>query len=430
MAETLGRLRTALGDRGDYDAAAQCSRCGYCEQACPTYVATGREAQSPRGRAQIVRLMLEGKLDDPAAAEEALSTCLLCGACQTVCYAKVPVPDLALEGRRMLRGKPHWLVRRASRLLIEDPRRLAAFLKIGYFFKRLGLSWLSAPLLRLAGLPVLASMDEHVREAPRRLLDDELPALRAAGEGDAWLYFAPCGPRSLFPRVGAATWRALTALRGPGRFLDNACCGLLAHNYGELEDARTLARRNIERAEAAGEAEAVGDCSSCVAFLKTYPQMFLGDADAAWRERAERFAARVKDVVEVYGSCAAGLPAAASAGTVSYHDSCRALNGQGLRDEPRRAARAAAGGTFVEMPDADVCCGGAGAFAFTHEELSDEILRRKAGGAVSIGARTVLTSSTSCLIQLARGFRKYYPDATVLHLSEYVARALDGRRGA
>ena len=105
VAEPLGRLLTDLGERTSYDAASQCSRCGYCEQACPTYVATGREAQSPRGRNQIVRLMLEGKLDDPAAAEEALSTCLLCGACVTACYAKVAVPDLVLEGRRALRGE-------------------------------------------------------------------------------------------------------------------------------------------------------------------------------------------------------------------------------------------------------------------------------------------------------------------------------------
>src|SRR5437762_4790694 len=102
MAKGLGRLITDLGERSTYDAASQCSRCGYCEQACPTYVATGRESQSARGRNQLVRLMLEGKLKDPAAAEEALSTCLLCGACASACYAHVPTADIVLEGRRML----------------------------------------------------------------------------------------------------------------------------------------------------------------------------------------------------------------------------------------------------------------------------------------------------------------------------------------
>ncbi|HEX4048412.1 MAG TPA: (Fe-S)-binding protein, partial [Elusimicrobiota bacterium] len=202
MAEPLGRLLTDLGERSTEDAAAQCSRCGYCEQACPTYVATGREAQSPRGRNQIVRQMLEGKLDDPAAAEEALATCLLCGACTTACYAKVAVPDIVLEGRRALRGRTHWLIRAVSRLMIESPRSLGALLKIGYLLKRAGISALARPFLRAARYPVLAAMDEHVQEAPLTFLDGELSALRRAGEGANWDYFAPCGPRYLFPRVG------------------------------------------------------------------------------------------------------------------------------------------------------------------------------------------------------------------------------------
>lgn len=430
MAEPLGRLLTDLGERTAYDAASQCSRCGYCEQACPTYVATGREAQSPRGRNQIVRLMLEGKLDDPKAAEEALSSCLLCGACTTACYAKVAVPDIVLEGRRALRGETHWLVRRVSGLLVERPRVLASLLKLGYLAKRLGISRLGRPLLRLVGLPVLAAMDEHVQEAPSRLLDEELADLRQAGEGDAWNYFAPCGPRYLFPRVGKATWTNLTTLKGPGRFLENACCGLLANNYGDLEDARRLARKNIELAEKNGDAPIVGDCSSCVAFLKSYPQLFLMPSDAEWRPRAERFAARVKDAVELYGDAAPALPPAADHGTVTYHDSCRALNGQGLKDEPRKAVKAAAGASYCEMGGAEVCCGGAGAFAFVHEELSDEVLKRKVGNAAAVQAGVVVTSSTSCLIQLARGLRKYYPDARVLHLSEFVAQALADRHGA
>jgi len=428
VAEPLGRLLTDLGERTSYDAASQCSRCGYCEQACPTYVATGREAQSPRGRNQIVRLMLEGKLDDPAAAEEALSTCLLCGACVTACYAKVAVPDLVLEGRRALRGETHWLVRRLSRLMVESPRTLAFLLKLGYLMKRSGLARLGRPILRAVGLPVLAAMDEHVQEAPLRLLDEELASLRRAGEGENWSYFAPCGPRYLYPRVGKATWNNLTELKGKGKFLNNACCGLLANNYGDLEDARLLAKKNIELAEKDGDAPIVGDCSSCVAFLKSYPQLFLMPLDAEWRPRAERFAARVKDAIELYGDAPVVVPLAPS-GTVTYHDSCRALNGQGLKDQPRRAAKAAAGESYCEMSGAGECCGGAGAFAFVHGELSDEVLRRKVGNAAAVQARTVVTSSTSCLIQLARGFRKYYPDARVLHLSEYVAQALADRHG-
>ncbi len=429
MAEILGRLLTDLGERSDYDAASQCSRCGYCEQSCPTYVATGRESFSPRGRVQILRLMIEEKLDDPASAEEALAGCLLCGACTTACYAHVAVPDLVLEARRRLKGRPHWLLRLVVRMLIAYPKTLRGLLKIGFLLNRLGVSRLSRPLLRAMGLSVLAEMDEHVAQAPWQFFDDKLKKLRVRGEGDAWRYFAACGPRYLFPEVGAATWRALTHFRGAGRFMGNSCCGLVANNYGEIEPARELAMINIAKAEATGDAAIIGDCSSCVAFLKSYPQLFLMPSQSQWRARAEAFSSRVRDVAEVYAESTETMPLSEESDRVTYHDSCRALNGLNIKEQPRQAVKASCPEGFQEMPGASVCCGGAGAFAFVQGELSEQILREKIGNVASVQAGVVVTSSTSCLIQLARGLKMYYPDAQVVHISEFIDSAVRRRHG-
>lgn len=423
MAEALGRLLTDLGERSTYDAVSQCSRCGYCEQSCPTYLATGEESKSPRGRNQILRQLIEGKLKDKASAMEALSSCLLCGACQTACYAKVPVPDLALEGRRLLRGPTHWLVRLVVRWQMERPGLLRVLLKLGFLTKRLGLSKLARPFLRAAGYPVLAAMDEHVDDVPTEFADEAL-ARRPQAAAPTWLYFAPCGPRYLHPDVAKATWDALTALLGPGRLLKAGCCGLLAHNYGELEDARRQARSLIEAAEAAGEAPVIGDCSSCVAHLKAYPQLFLRPEDRPWRGRAEAFAARARDVLEIYRDRVQELPLGPDGGVVTWHDSCRALNGSGIKEGARPALKAMCPDGFRELPGAGECCGGAGAYAFVHGELSDEVLRRKIGGVAAAQAGLVLASSTSCLIQLARGLKTYYPEAKALHVSRYVASSL------
>lgn len=424
MAEALGRLLTDLGERSTYDAVSQCSRCGYCEQSCPTYLATGDESKSPRGRNQILRQLIEGRLTDKASALEALSTCLLCGACQTACYAKVPVPDLALEGRRLLRGDTHPLVRLVTRLQMERPGLLRLLLKAGYVIKRLGLSRLGRPFLRLIGLPVLAAMDEHVDDAPLAFADERL-ARRPQAAAPAWLYFAPCGPRYLHPDVGVATWDALSALLGPGKLLKAGCCGLLAHNYGDLSDARAQAQALITAAEDAGPAPVVGDCSSCVAHLKSYPQLFLKPEDAHWRERAVKFAARVRDALEVYQAKAASLPLGPETGVVTWHDSCRALNGSGLKEGGRPALKSLCPDGFRELPGAGECCGGAGAYAFVHDGLSDDVLKRKIGGVAAVQAELVLASSTSCLIQLARGLKRYYPEAKALHLSQYVAAAVE-----
>ncbi|MDE2313771.1 MAG: (Fe-S)-binding protein [Elusimicrobia bacterium] len=418
MAETAGKLQTDLGERSTYDAASQCSRCGYCEQSCPTYVATAREPLSPRGRNQIVRLMLEGRVPDKESVKEALSTCLLCGACSTACYARVPTADIVLEGRRMLESEAPLIARILGRLAIRRPRLLAVLLKIGYAFKRAGISRLGRPFLRAAGLGALAEADASMDEAPREFLSDAL-GRRPAPENPAWFYFAACGPNYVLPRVGLATWAVLENRLGPGRFLNNACCGLLSYNYGTMADARDAAIRAIGRWEALGNKDApvVADCSSCADFLKRYPRLFLDDA--AWKARAEAFSARVRDVIELVGTEAA--PARDEAPLV-YHESCRARHGQGLA-APQELLRRACGESYKALPESDVCCGGAGAFSFLHPELSDEVLRRKISNVARSGAQVVLASSTSCLLQLARGLRKYYPQARAFHLTEFLAQS-------
>ena len=420
MNERLERLLTDLGERSSYDAASQCCRCGYCEQACPTYVITGDETRSARGRNQLVRLLIEGRLGAPSGAQDALHTCLLCGACTAACYARVATADIVLEGRRRLSDKSPWLARLLTWLLAEHRGLFTLLLRAANLGRRLGVAALARPFLRLAGLPGLALADEHVAEAPLVFLRDRLRR-RPVAMNPRWLYFAPCGPDFLYPRVGQATVRVLEALCGEGNFLDNDCCGLLAYNYGDVADARVSARRNIARFEAAGgRGPVVGDCSSCVAFLKSYPQLFLAEPD--WKARAERFAAAVADVPEILAG--APLPALAGLPAVTYHDSCRACHGQGLKAQAHDAMRKISGAAYRELPESDVCCGGAGAYAFRNPGLSDDLLRRKIGRIAATGARLVATSGTSCLIQLAQGLKKYYPECEVLHLSELAARAV------
>ncbi len=421
----LRRLQTGLGEKSTYDAVSQCSRCGYCEQACPTYVATGDEGLSPRGRNQALRLLLEGKLADPQSAARHLDTCLLCGACSTACYAHVRVPDLVLEGRRLLRGgRAPAAARFLSWLLMERPRLLEVLLRVSYAFKRLGVSRLVSRLglLDLIGLPGLAVADEHLDEVPSELLAPQLrerPEL-AETRGARYLYFAPCGPNFVLPRVGKATVAVLES-KGKTAFLNNGCCGLLAYNYGDVDDAKEMARRTIVRAEAADPAgEIVADCSSCAAHLKGYPQLFLEAPE--WKARAEAFSHRVKDVAELLGPGTEKKPVKAT-----YHDSCRAKHGQGISAEPREAVKGACS-EFVELNEADSCCGGAGAFAFLQPELSDEVLRRKISNIAATGATVVATSSTSCLLQLAHGLAKYYPTCRVAHVSEIACAGLANRQ--
>ncbi len=430
MGEILGRQTTALGEQISYDAASQCSRCGYCLQACPTYVATGRESFSGRGRNQIVRMLMEGRISRPREAEDALSTCLLCGACTLACYARIPTADLVLEGRRAIQGHPSFPAVFLTRLLAHRPRIFRRLLKWAYALKRTGLPRLLGPLLDFAGLQALAEAERAAPRPPRFFLREKLEAAPPMAR-PPWFYFAACGPDYLYPEVGLSTFALLERGLGRGRFLQNGCCGLFSYNYGRLEDARALAERHIESLEKAGNgahpsgepAPLAADCSSCAAFLKSYPRLF--PPNSPWRGRAERFSSRVRDIVELLPDLelpTAQTPAPAKA---TYHESCRARNGEGLAP-PSPFLKRISGDAFQELPESEVCCGGAGLFAFRHPELSDQILRRKIGKIAESGAKIVLTSSTSCLLQLARGLAKYYPQARAVHISVYASERIHG----
>ncbi len=431
----LPSLLTHLGERSLYDAVSQCSRCGYCETVCPTYMLTGREPISARGRNQLTRMIMEGKAGGAGSAAESLDTCLLCGACSAACFARVPTADIVLEGRRAARGPaPRLLPVLLSRLMLDRPGLFGFLLKLGALARLTGLPRLAGKLgfFRLLGLGPLEKAEREAPAMPLTFLSEKLAAdpELAADSGDdtrAWAYFAPCGPNYLFTGVGEATVALLKRFLGRGVFFHNSCCGLLAYNYGDIRHARDFARRNIEKYEALrarlGGVKIVGDCSSCTAFMKTYEQLFT--AEPEWRPRAAAFAAAVRDAIEAVPPSAmthASKAALAEAGRTTYHDSCRACHGQGIRKEPREALKILAGKNFTELPESDWCCGGAGAYSFTQPEMSDRILRRKTANIASVRADTVAVGGTSCLLQINAGLKRDYPSARAVHYTQLVEK--------
>jgi len=425
----LKHLLTDLGERTLYDAAVQCNRCGYCETACPTYMLTGRETISARGRNQFLRLLIEGKIRDTASSEEAFSTCLLCGACSSVCYAKVPTPDLVLEGRRSRNGYGQGFAARLGvNLLLNNRGLFELLLKAGFLLKRMGLASLAGKLglYSFIGMPALGSAQDSLTRAPLRFLREILhkdAALKPEGKKEiSWAYFAPCGPNYVYPETGLATVALLKRFLGEGVFTDNFCCGLIAYNYGRITEAREFAKKNILRFEelkgVLGDFTIVGDCSSCAAFMKSYEQLFTGDED--WRPRARAFADAVKDILEALPADKIKGRSPAEGEIVTYHDSCRAAHGQGLRSQPRAALKKLAAGSFVELPESDWCCGGAGAYAFTQPALSEKVSDRKIRNIASTRAGTVIVGATSCLLQINAGLREKYPSAKAVHYSVFM----------
>ena len=211
--QALGNLLRTWGEK-TLRRRAQCNLLRLLRDLCPTYMLTGRETISARGRNQFVRMLVEGKAKHPAEAAEALNTCLLCGACTSACYAKVPTPDIVLEGRRSLTGYGEGFFARAAIAgLLNAPGLFGFWLKLAYLAKKTGLPRLAAKmgLYDFIGMPGLAEAEGSIENTPLRFASEILrrdPELRPEGKKRAnWAYFAACGPNYVFTETAQATVR-------------------------------------------------------------------------------------------------------------------------------------------------------------------------------------------------------------------------------
>ena len=407
----------------------RCVHCGFCLPTCPTYAVLGVEMDSPRGRIRLMETVWQGRVDvtsDPF--EQHMYGCLDCRACETACPSGVEFGKL-MEGARSQieaarrRSLAERLVRRvAFGMVLPRPSVLGPFAHFSVLSKRLG----AGRVLRAIGSHIglarrLAALLDLV---PDRASSRALPAVYAARgtQRGRVALFTGCVMRAAFAETNAATARVLSR-NGFEVVVPETqnCCGALHAHAGERNDARVLARSNIDSLEKLEVDAFIVNAAGCGAALKEYG--WLLKDDAAWSERAERFAARVKDASEFLGD--AGL--VASPGPmrvrVAYDDPCHLLHGQRIREQPRTLLAAIPELQVMPLTEADWCCGSAGTYNVTQPELSAKLLARKVGHITSSGAQLVVTANPGCQMQIAAGLRAARAPVTVVHLMDLLDRA-------
>ncbi|MEK6726802.1 MAG: (Fe-S)-binding protein [Deltaproteobacteria bacterium] len=416
----------------------KCSKCGFCQAFCPVYAVTGREPEVARGRNAQLLAVLKGELSI-SEIEPALSTCLLCRACVPSCFTGVKTDELVRAGREsFVESKRGGVVQKmVFNSILPYPARVAALLKIVLFFKRIGFASLAN---RLGILPErLRIADSLMDDVSKRFMrfrpsphPSTHPGINTRGAKVAW--FKSCGFNYLLPETGEATIRLIEGLGYEVVIPDNNCCGLPPYAHGYADAAKKLARKNIEALE---KFEMIlTECGSCSSFLKEYAELLSDDPEYA--ERAKIVSERVVDsndfIFNVLTGTAPNLRPfdelmARNSGTVpslkvTYHDPCHLSRYQGITREPREILRSVPGLEFIELPEADWCCGGAGTYSVTNNEISMKILERKMNNIKKTGADVVATSCPACMIQLSYGIRREGLNIRVMHVNQLLALSL------
>ena len=194
------------------------------------------------------------------------------------------------------------------------------------------------------------------------------------------------------------------------------CCGALHVHAGLREEARKLARRNIDAIVDGNYDAVITNAGGCGSTLKEYGELM--EHDPAYAEKARRFSALVKDVTEFLASIELNPNLMAAPLVVTYQDSCHLAHGQKIRSAPRKLLASVPGLELREMPLSDLCCGSAGIYNVVHTGMAMALLEKKMASVNGTGAEVIVTANPGCMLQLAAGVRKYGRGQRVAHVVE------------
>ncbi len=400
----------------------QCVHCGLCLSSCPTYVTTGLESESPRGRV----FLLERIYEDPSLlnrhAAKALDDCLDCRACEAACPAHVPTGHL-IEAWRAQTAK--------SEFPELQPESFGIFRKVSrplqwFFGSPRGLKWFQR-LVRLSKKTTMGSWVTRIKWMPARVegmalgLPNTIPKRLSR-------FYRPKGgsefPQQVMLFVGcvmdtvyADTNRHTVDLLSLGQVQtvipkNQRCCGALHIHGGQPEVARQWARENIDAFESSGASRIIVTAAGCSAMLKEYRDLF--DLDDPFRERAERFQNAVIDVTALLPDLPLpDIEKPKQQVMVSVHDPCHLAHAQGIKPEIRQILDKT-GYSICEMADSDRCCGAAGIYNLTHPEMAQELLARKVS-TVPQQAQWVAAANPGCLLHIQSGLKEQSRTPRAIH---------------
>ena len=410
----------------------QCVHCGFCLPACPTYMLWREEMDSPRGRIYLMQMAADGKCESmDRSFVEHFDRCLGCMSCMTACPSGVQYDKLIEATRAQIERhhrRPFWdrLHREMIFAVFPHPHRLRILAVPLRLYQRLGIRSLveNSGLLkrfpaRLKAMHDLLPELDSEKPCPEHVMPSVTPRRRVG-------VVLGCVQRVFFNRVNAATIRVLAA-EGCEVFAPQSqgCCGALSTHVGREEESREAARRMIDTFEQLNVDDIAINAAGCGSNLKSYGHLLRDDPRYA--ERAQRFAAKCKDVSEILASLAPIAKRHPLKARIAYQDSCHLLHAQGVRTQPRSLLRGIPALEVVDLPESHVCCGSAGVYNLLEPDTARQLGERKAAQVIRTKAEALVSGNPGCLLQIGKELRSLKQPVRTFHFIEVLDVSIRGR---
>jgi len=382
----------------------KCVRCGACKALCPTYLSALDETMGARGRIAMLGALTENKLSPTKALSDRIFSCILCEACRDLCPAGINIPEAIHHGRVNLRDFY------SKGRLLRTAIKFTCFRMDTAFFILRRLQRVFYPLLRrtdsIRYMPYIAS-------TPFKNTSQMYRGIRKIGRVAV---FAGCSVNYFYPHLGNALLNILLT-KGYEVIIMKAevCCGAPMRALGLEEVAMKLAKANIELFNKTKTEAILCMCPTCTLTIKKQYPLLVGDSIE-----------KIMDVNEFFIKKDFTRGLRTDSRVITYHDPCHLRYGLAIKDEPREILKGIQGIEFIEMQNAEECCGFGGFFSLHFKELSRTIGKKKINNIHNTLADTIVTSCPGCMMQLEDLKREVSNEVNIMHIVEILDEAMHG----
>ena len=406
-----------------------CVHCGFCLSACPTYLETGNELDSPRGRIYLIKSVSEGKIPIADSLVKHLDLCLGCLACETACPSEVRYRDLIEKSRFQIelkhkRGILKRLYRWSIFSLFPYSNRLKWLVPPSYLYNKLGIK----KLISKTGIlkKISSSLHEMHLMIPetKSFLPKKLPEIsKANGELKYKVaILTGCVQSTFFSETNEATVRVLNKNNCEVIIPeDQGCCGALSIHSGRLNEGRKFARKFIDLFYSLDVDYIIINSAGCGSSIKDYWELLKDDSE--YSKKAEKVSKKTRDLMEFLDEIEINSEMKELNLTITYQDACHISHGQKIKSAPRNILTKIPGISFVEMEESDRCCGSAGIYNLLEKDMSNKILNRKVKNVIKTNAHYIVASNPGCLIQIRKGLNNNSLDIKTAHPVEILDMA-------
>ena len=440
----------------------KCIKCGICMAGCPTYGVTKDETMVARGRLSLIGANIAGRLEMSEILDNTITSCIGCLTCEVTCPSGVKVGEIIF----------------AAKAQMAENRGLGI---LGRFMSRavVGQRWPLSVVIRLSSVPVklYGLLPERwpftvflpfVRKDKKRKLPvsgnrpltssyPEYVKTKCKQVKGVVAFFPGCVINFSTQDIGRATVSVLNKL-GYDVIIPEGqyCCGIPLLSLGDMETAKKVAIKNIELFSRYDVEAIIISCATCGHTLKKEYPVLLSHLMNGNSEKVKSFSEKVTDIHEFvngknpdssvlgsqrkmkipldppfskggeggfdpgFSSESSEINKVASGHKirVTYHDPCHLKKGLGIYQSPREILRSISDADFVEMDEADACCGFGGIFSLNHYGLASDIGARKAESIRRSSADVVATGCPGCKIHIEDSLNRAGMSVRVVHTIE------------